>query len=292
MNHTVKVFSPLAQFIGLVQLIRPRQWIKNVFVLAPLLFTGSFLNPQSIAQAVVAFCLFCLASSAIYIINDLHDIESDRQHPLKKLKRPLASGLVTTPLALSLLVSLYTILLLAWLIAPNVLLVITAYTVLNLAYTFALKTQPVVDIFIIALGFVLRIYAGAVALHVPVSAWMFITTLCLALYLAAIKRRQELRQNGSESRPVLKHYSISLVDRYAEMSAMGALVFYSMFVMSSHQELVISIPIVLFGLFRYWYVVEQLEGGESPTDVLFEDWPLLATSAVWVGTCAWFLWPH
>lgn len=292
MNHTVKVFSPLAQFFGLIQLIRPRQWIKNSFVFAPLLFTGLFLNSQAIVQTFIAFVLFCIASSAVYIINDLHDIESDRSHPSKRLTRPLAAGVISTPLALSLLVSLYTLLLLGWLIAPSVLVIITAYTVLNLAYTFMFKTQPVIDIFIIALGFVLRIYAGAVALDVPVSAWMFITTLCLALYLAAIKRRQELRQNSANSRPVLKHYSIALVDRYAEMSAMGALVFYSMFVMSSNQELVLTIPIVLFGLFRYWYVVEQLEGGESPTDVLLEDWPLLATVALWILTCTWFLWPH
>ena len=167
---------------------------------------------------------------------------------------------------------------------------IAAYLLLNQAYTFVLKHQPVVDIFTIAIGFVLRVYAGAMALAVPMSSWMFVTTLCLALYLAAVKRRQELSQSGSEGRQVLEKYSLGLIDRYAEMAATGALVFYSMFVMSSRPELVATVPLVLFGLFRYWYVVEQ-GGGESPTDALLADWQLLVCVLLWVAVCAWALWP-
>jgi 4-hydroxybenzoate polyprenyltransferase len=166
--------------------------------------------------------------------------------------------------------------------------VILGYLLLNLAYTFVLKHQPVLDIFTIALGFVLRVYAGAMALSVPVSGWMFVTTLCLALYLASIKRRQELSSNGSESREVLRHYSITLVDRYAEMSAIGALLFYSLFVITGRPELIISIPLVLYGLFRYWFVVEQ-GGGESPTDALLTDWQLMLVALLWAGACAWSL---
>jgi 4-hydroxybenzoate polyprenyltransferase len=154
-----------------------------------------------------------------------------------------------------------------------------------------LKRQPVLDIFTIAIGFVLRVYAGAMALSVPVSSWMFITTLCLALYLAAVKRRQELSQSGTDGRQVLEKYTVALVDRYAEMSATGALLFYSMFVMSTRPELVVTVPFVLFGMFRYWYVVEALDGGESPTDALLSDWPLLLTVVSWVGVCVWALWP-
>jgi 4-hydroxybenzoate polyprenyltransferase len=174
---------------------------------------------------------------------------------------------------------------------PKVVSVIAAYMALNIAYTFVLKHQPVVDIFTIAIGFVLRVYAGAVALVVPISSWMFVTTLCLALYLAAVKRRQELSQSGNQSRKVLKKYSITLVDRYAEMSATGALVFYSMFVMSAKPQLIITVPLVLFGLFRYWYVVEELDGGESPTDALIADWQLLLTVVLWILACIWALWP-
>ncbi|MFC2590530.1 MAG: HisA/HisF-related TIM barrel protein, partial [Ottowia sp.] len=176
----------------------------------------------------------------------------------------------------------------AWM-QPGVMAVIGIYLALNLAYSFGLKHQPVIDIFIVASGFVLRALAGAVALEVKLSSWMFVTTLCLALYMAAIKRRQELARSGDKGRQVLQRYSLPLIERYAEMSATGALVFYSLYVMSAHPELIVSIPLVLFGLFRYWYVVEMKKGGESPTDVLLSDWQLMATVLAWLLLCAWRL---
>ncbi len=291
MNPTLTPHGSWRQLLGLIQLMRPKQWVKNGFVLAPLVFSGEFLDRAAVHSALLAALLFCLASSATYIINDVHDIERDRCHPKKSRTRPLAAGIVTVPAALVLLAGLCAALVGGWYLMPQVVMVITGYMALNLAYTFVLKHQPVLDIFTIALGFVLRVYAGAMALAVPVSSWMFVTTLCLALYLAAVKRRQELSQNGSEGRKVLERYSVSLVDRYAEMSATGALLFYSMFVMSARPELVITVPVVLFGLFRYWYVVEQLDGGESPTDALLSDWQLLVTVVLWIGTCVLALWP-
>lgn len=277
--------------IGLLKLLRPDQWAKNVFVLAPLVFTGLFSRQDALLQAVLAAAQFCAASSAAYVVNDLLDRERDGRHPTKAQTRPLASGAVSIPAALALLAVLYGVLVWGWFAQPATVAVICGYLVLNLAYSFWLKHQPVLDIFSIAFGFVLRVYAGAQALAVPVSSWMFVTTLCLALYLAAIKRRQELSQSGSGGREVLEHYSVALVDRYAEMAATGALVFYSMFVMSTQPALVITVPMVLFGLFRYWYVVEKLDGGESPTDALFSDVPLLVTVLGWVAACVWVLWP-
>ncbi len=291
MHDTGITYTILARLRGLLKLLRPKQWVKNGFVLAPLVFSGEFLNSGLASHALFAVLLFCLASSATYIINDVHDIEHDRRHPKKSKTRPLAAGIVTIPMALALLAVLYGTLVWGWFVAPEVVQVIAAYMILNLAYTVVLKHQPVVDIFTIAIGFVLRVYAGAVALAVPVSSWMFVTTLCLALYLAAVKRRQELSQSGTEGRKVLEKYTVSLVDRYAEMSATGALVFYSMFVMSAKPQLVITVPLVLFGLFRYWYVVEELDGGESPTDALIADWQLLLTVVLWVAACVWALWP-
>ena len=291
MNDTKQTYTFSQQMIGVIKLMRPKQWIKNSFVLAPLLFTGEFLNPEAVQQALLATLLFCLASSATYIINDLHDIEHDRRHPKKSKTRPLAAGTVTIPTALFTLGVLYASLIWGWFYFSNVVWVIVVYLVLNLAYTFILKYQPVLDIFTIAIGFVLRVYAGAIALSVPVSDWMFITTLSLALYLAAVKRRQELSQIGVKSRKVLEKYSVSLVDRYAEISATSALIFYSMFVMSAKPQLVITVPLVLFGMFRYWYIVEKFEGGESPTDALLTDWQLLLTVALWVAACSWALWP-
>lgn len=291
MHDTLMTRTPLAQMLGLIKLMRPKQWVKNGFVLAPLLFSGEFLEGGAVSRALLAVLLFCVASSATYIVNDIHDIEDDRRHARKLKTRPLAAGIVSIPAALILLAGLYAVLIWGWFAAPNVVMVIAAYLVLNLAYTFALKKMPVVDIFTIAIGFVLRVYAGAMALELPVSSWMFITTLCLALYLAAIKRRQELTQRGADSRKVLKEYSVSLVDRYAEIAAAGALMFYSMYVMSTMPELVITIPLVLFGLFRYWFVVEALDGGESPTDALLADWQLSLTVVLWIAACGWVMWP-
>lgn len=277
---------------GLVALLRPRQWIKNAFVLAPLVFSGAFADVGSTLTAALATLIFCLAASAAYIVNDLRDIEHDRRHPRKSRSRPLASGAIRPGQAYALLGLLYALLLTGCLLLPAVTWAVGGYLVLNLAYSFGLKNQPIVDIFTVAAGFVLRVYAGAVAIDVPVSSWMFVTTLCLALYLAAIKRRQELLHNGEEGREVLERYSVALINRYAEMAATGALIFYSLFVIDAHPELVVTIPIVLFGLFRYWLVVEIHEGGESPTDALLADWQLLLTVTVWVGASLWAMWPE
>lgn len=281
--------SYLNQFHGLVRLMRPKQWVKNGFVAAPLIFSGEFLNLHAIERALLAIVLFCLAASATYILNDLHDIEDDRKHPKKSKTRPLASGLVSAPTAWILFTIITTLLIASWFVIPNIMWIITVYMGITVAYTFFLKQQPVIDLFAVAIGFVLRVYAGAVALAVPVSSWMFVTTLCLALYLAAIKRRQEYRQAGTGSRKVLEKYSVRLLDYYAEMSATGALLFYSMFVLSSKPQLVLTIPMVLFGLFRYAYIVDAKEDGESPTDALLTDWPLMFTIGLWIAACVFLL---
>jgi decaprenyl-phosphate phosphoribosyltransferase len=276
---------------ALLRLMRPKQWIKNMFVLAPLVFARAYADPTSIKLALLTFVLFCLASSACYIVNDIHDIESDRAHPRKRLSRPLAAGAISVRSAALLLAVLYGVLVVSFIAHPPLAIPIAGYIVLNLAYTYYLKHQPVLDIFSIASGFVLRVYAGAEGIGVPLSSWMAITTLCLALYLAAIKRRQELATAGTDARKVLLQYSISLVDRYAEMSAVGALIFYSLFVMSTNNKLVLTIPLVIFGLFRYWYVVEAKDGGESPTDALLTDWPLIACVVAWGAACIFALMP-
>lgn len=283
--------SFLAEIRGLFKLIRPKQWVKNSFVFAPLVFSGEFLNIGSVYAALFAAFLFCLAASAVYIVNDLKDIGKDRAHPEKSKKRPLASGQVSPKSAMILLIFIYIALGFSWFVAPTVIYVILVYLLLNWAYTFKLKNEPVIEIFIVAFGFVLRVYAGAIAIAVPVSHWMFITTLSISLYLASIKRRQELIQSGSKGRGVLAHYSVSLIDRFAEMSAITAIVFYSLYVMEVQPELIITIPFVMFGLFRYWFIVETLKGGESPTDVIVQDWQILLTVALWIGCCIWALMP-
>ena len=281
----------LGEMQGLIKLVRPKQWVKNSFVFAPLIFAGEFLHPDSVYSTLLAAFLFCIAASAVYIVNDLKDIEKDRIHPEKSKKRPLASGQVSPQSAIILLILLYIVLISFWTVVPNVIYVIFIYLALNWAYTFKLKHEPVIEIFIVAFGFVLRVYAGAVALAVPVSHWMFITTLSISLYLASIKRRQELVQSGSQGRGVLEHYSVPLIDRFAGMSAITAIVFYSLYVMEVQPQLIITIPFVMFGLFRYWFIVETLKGGESPTDVIVQDWQTLLTVALWIACCIWTLLP-
>ncbi|CAI3957308.1 4-hydroxybenzoate polyprenyltransferase (UbiA) (PDB:4OD4) (PUBMED:28830929) [Commensalibacter communis] len=277
---------------GLLKLIRPKQWVKNIFLFAPLIFSKEFLHLYSVYHVIFAAFLFCLAASAVYIVNDLNDIEQDKTHPEKRKKRPLASGEISVKNAILLLGAIYIGLFAAWFVTPKVINVIIVYIVINLLYSFKLKHEPVIEIFIVAFGFVLRVYAGAVALNVPVSNWMFVTTLSLSLYLASIKRRQELIQNGSQSRGVLSHYSVTLINRFAEMSATSAIIFYSLYVMTVQSKLIVTIPFVMFGLFRYWFIVETLRDGESPTDVVIYDKQILLTVLFWAGFCIWVLIPR
>lgn len=275
--------------IELLILLRPKQWIKNFFVFSPLVFSGSLTNATSIIEATIATVFFCIASSTIYILNDYHDVEKDRLHPVKSKTRPLASGAVSKPAAITLFVVLASVLFIGGYKATAALPIIILYFFINLLYTFYLKHKPVVDIFTIAIGFVLRVYAGAMAIHVEVSTWMFVTTLCLALFLASIKRKKELTGSGSAGRKVLGQYSVELIDKYAQMSSMGALIFYSLYVLSTKPALAVTIPFVIFGLFRYWFTVEQLDKGESPTDALYSDWQLGVTVISWAACCAYII---
>lgn len=274
---------------AIVRLCRPEQWVKNGFVLIPLLFSQLFLQADSLVNGIAAAILFSLASSATYVLNDLRDIEKDKKHPTKSKKRPLAAGQVSVRAALVLLLVLYTTLICAAFWMPRVMGVVGTYILLNYAYTFFLKHQPVFDVFVIAIGFVLRVYAGGVAIGSGVSHWMFIVTLCLALYLASIKRRQELIKSGDGARDVLGKYTVGLLTRYAELSATCTIVFYSLFIALVRPELILTIPLMLFGLYRYWFCVEAFDAGESPTDALLKDKVLQGTIIIWLGLSAWSL---
>ena len=276
----------------LVQLLRPRQWIKNSFVFAPLIFSGSFVRASAVGSALLATVLFCIAASATYVFNDLRDREADRLHPVKRFTRPLASGKVSVEQAYFVLGFLSLLVLAGFAFDWVVTTVTLVYLALNVAYTLKLKRVPVVDLFTLAAGFVLRVHAGAVAIGLLVSPWMLITTLCLALYLAAVKRRGELAGAGTTSRQVLKFYSPELLDHFAERAALSAMVFYGLFVITVRPALVATIPLVLFGMFRYSFIVDRTGVGESPTDALWRDRPLALTVVVWTALCAYMLWPR
>ncbi|MCX5464216.1 decaprenyl-phosphate phosphoribosyltransferase [Alcaligenes parafaecalis] len=266
----------------LLLLMRPKQWVKNFFVFSPLVFSGFMFNWGFLLNSLFAFLFFCFAASSVYIVNDLGDIEKDRLHPKKKF-RPLASGKVSVLQSFFLLAFCYIVILSAFLFNYKVALVLLVYVLINFFYTKILKDIPVVDIFIVAFGFVLRVYAGALAIQVPVSNWMLITVLALSLYLAAVKREQELKNSGHIARASLEKYSSSLVKKYVETSATCAIIFYSMFVLESKPNLVLTIPIILFGIFRYWYIVESSDIGESPTDAVVQDKPILIIVLAWIG---------
>ena len=202
---------------------------------------------------------------------------------------PLASGAVSVTEARVVLVVLAALLLVGSFVSIPLVAVLIGYIVLNVLYSVWLKSIPVVDIFCVAAGFVLRVYAGADAIDVPLSSWMLVTTLSIALYLAAIKRRDELEAQGDGARAVLGQYSIALLDRFALMASVCAMVFYSLFVVTTRPVLAFTIPLVLFGIFRYWFLVDRGARGESPTDAVWNDRTLAITVVLWGILCAYLL---
>jgi decaprenyl-phosphate phosphoribosyltransferase len=279
-------------FLGIVKLMRPKHWVKNLFVIAPLLFSGRYNESDSIIRTMVAFAAFCLIASATYVFNDIQDLAADRLHPVKSKSRPIAAGSVPVRVAwvlfgiLSLGAGALT------LNYPRIAFVIFAYLLLNVAYSLKLKRLPVIDMFVIAVGFVLRVYAGAYAIEVPVSKWMFVTTFCLALFLASMKRFQELKVHGVATRAVLGKYDVAFVQRVAEMSGILAVVFYSIFTITSRPGFVISIPIVVFVLVRYWFIADKNGAGESPTDLILKDWQILVAAIALSASLAFVMIAH
>jgi decaprenyl-phosphate phosphoribosyltransferase len=268
-----------------IRLLRPAQWLKNGFVIAPLIFSRSFVSPSAVAHSLAAFAIFCGAASAGYIINDIFDRESDRLHPVKRLRRPIASGEISVHVAVTIVTILIPILLVAaWFVAPKFLLAIALYLALTTAYSMHLKTMPIIDLFVIACGFVLRVWGGAVAIDVVLSVFMFITTLSLALYLAATKRRQELLSTATASdfRSVLQHYSVKLMDDYSEIAVVATFVFYGLYIATVRPQLAATVPVVLFGVFRYRYLME-LSRDESPTERMVRDPQMIVCALLWAA---------
>ena len=270
------------KFSAVLALLRVPDYLKNLFVFIPLLFSRQFLDLSCLYQSVVAFFGFCAAASSVYIFNDLVDLNKDRLHSVKS-KRPLAAGLLKRRDAIFLLLVLYVILITGGVFyGLPVLVVIIVYILMNFLYSLLFKRIPVFDIFFISSGFVLRVYVGGVAIGTGVSSWMFIVTLSLALFLASIKRRQELINSGSDAREVLGLYTVALLTKYAELSAMCTIIFYSLFIALVKPVLAITVPFMLFGIYRYWYNVEVLRGGESPTETLLSDRVLQGVLLMWV----------
>ncbi len=279
---------------ALIKLARPGHWIKNSVVLAALFFAGVANNFQSVLLALAAAGVFCLLSSAIYTLNDIIDREQDRNHPLKKT-RPLASGEISVARATIFFVSLVILGFLgAWLIGYHLFLISALFFLLNVLYSFWLKHVVILDVMAIALGFVFRAYAGAAAIEVPASKWMLINTLFLALFLGFGKRRHELmlmEENAAAHRKILDKYSPYLLDQLIGVVTATVVVAYMLYTFSAEvseklgtEYLYLTVPLVVYGIFRYLYLIHKEDEGGSPTQVLISDRPLLINIILWLIT--------
>ncbi|MDI3328730.1 MAG: decaprenyl-phosphate phosphoribosyltransferase [Alicyclobacillaceae bacterium] len=274
--------------VDLIALMRPRQWVKNVFVLAPVFFSGRMGNPASMLRAVEAALAFCLMSGAVYSFNDLVDRERDRLHPRKR-HRPLAAGRIRPAWAVSFSLVLAALSASAALAASReAAAVLALYGAMNMLYSFGLKQYVLIDVFLIAFGFVLRVVAGAVAIPVPPSPWLLLTTFLLAMFLGFCKRRAELaalEDRAQEHRRNLEAYSRDLLDQFISISAAATVMTYSMYTFSRPEGplAMITVPFVVYSLFRYLYRVRRDGEGESPEKILFQDKPFLISGLLWVA---------
>ena len=270
--------------------MRPHQWLKNLFVFAGLAFSHSWLNANSgllLPRVLLAFAAFCCASSMVYILNDWHDRRIDALHPTK-CRRPLASGAVTVPVAAALAALLLLAGVgLAW-GSPVLLALLALYVGLNVAYSAYLKRVPVVDVSIIASGFMLRLLAGTVAVGIAPSRWLLLTGIFVALFLGFSKRRAEMHHSASAQRAVLAHYTPALLDTFMAVTMTATLTTYSLFATSveaqlQHGErLLYTVPVVIFGMLRYTYQVHRGLGEDVARDLLRDPW-ILGAGLLWVA---------
>ena len=275
--------------------MRPKQWTKNFFVFAGLLFTLDHYHPVTdYARVVLAFALFCILSGSIYLLNDIRDAEQDRKHPVKS-QRPIASGKLPQPAA--------------WIAAQLLLLVglagsfsldlgfaVTAalYASLLTAYSLFLRDVVILDVMTIAAGFVLRAAAGAAVIHVTISPWLLMCTVLLALFLALAKRRQELlrlEQHASGHRSSLEHYSVPFLDQLINITAASSIIAYALYTFfsqtgSQHPYMMATLPFVIYGIFRYLFLIHKNAATDSPELLVLADKPLLIDVALWAVACA------
>ncbi len=281
----------------LVLAMRPKQWTKNSMLFLGLIFSLNLRNPGLVALTVASFALFCLLSSAIYLVNDLVDLEKDRKHPLKRT-RPLASGKLAPPLAILAAFALFVIAIpLSFAINYRFGLVAVAYVVLMLAYSYGLKHIVLVDVFAIAGGFVLRAVAGAEAIDVPISPWLYVCTVLGALFIGLSKRRHELillNDNAPTHRKILDEYSPAMLDQMISIVTATTIMAYSLYTFSAenlprNNAMMLTIPFVLYGAFRYLYLVHLKNAGGTPEEILLQDKPLLLDIVLWLIVSAGIL---
>jgi 4-hydroxybenzoate polyprenyltransferase len=280
-----------------LELARPRQWIKNGFVLVGLLFGHAWADVASVKAAWAVFAAFCLASSAVYALNDVADRDADRSHPDKR-NRPVASGRVPVPLAIAFSVVLAACgLVIAGLVSAPAFGFTLTYLALNAAYSAGLKHVALLDVFMIAGGFMLRIFAGTSGIGIQPSRWLLLCGLMVTLFLGFSKRRAELASGGdAPQRPSLAMYSLEMLDRMIAISAAGSLIAYALYTVDAAtvqvhgtDRLVLTVPFVLYGIYRYLWLLYRGGGGEDPTGHVLGDPHLVAAVAGWLALTWWLI---
>lgn len=278
--------------LAAIKTLRPKQWTKNFFVFVPLVFSVKLFDANSLLISLKAFISFCLVSGALYTLNDLCDLREDQMHPVKK-NRPLASGRLTKRSAYIIIaMTAGASLALAISINPNFLLIILSYATMQILYSSWLKHVVIIDIFTVAAGFFLRVIGGALAIKVEISSWLIICTILLALFLSMTKRRHEfliLVEKAREHRPSLKEYNPYLLDQMISVVTASTLIAYCLYTISDDtvrkfgsRNLIFTTPFVLYGIFRYLYLVHQKDQGGTPEEMILRDKPLLVNIVLWI----------
>lgn len=275
---------------AILKTMRPRQWTKNVFVLAALVFDRQLFTLDSVLRSVGGMLLFCLLSSSVYIINDIRDVEADRQHPVKR-NRPIASGKLPVPVAIGTVVVLLIITFtLAFFLSRQFFIIAAIYFAFNLAYSMGLKNLLLVDVLIIAAGFVLRVAAGVSLIEVErFSPWLYVVTTLGALFIGFGKRRAEmmlLEHNANNHRKVLDGYTLPFLDQMITIVSSTTLIAYSLYTFSapnlpSNHAMMLTIPFVLYGIFRYLWLLQVKKEGGAPEEILLSDRPIQVVVLLW-----------
>ena len=280
--------------VEILKSLRPYQWTKNLFVFAPLIFSQNIFNAPYLFKTILAFTIFCLLSGAVYIWNDLRDIEDDKLHPVKS-QRPLASGRLGKTSAVVAFVFFSLVGLgCAFLLNSTFFILVLVYLLLQILYSAWLKHVVILDVLLIAAGFLLRVSAGGVVIKVDVSEWLLICTFLLALFIALSKRRHELvllEENASSHRPILQEYSPYLLDQMISVVTASTVVAYCLYTISDEtvakfgsSRLVYTVPFVLYGIFRYLYLIHKKGEGGSPESLILKDKPFLAGILLWIAS--------
>ncbi|MBI1870082.1 MAG: decaprenyl-phosphate phosphoribosyltransferase [Chlamydiae bacterium] len=284
---------------NILTLLRPEQWVKNLLVLASLIFSKHFWDFSFTLRVIEAFFVFCLLSSSVYILNDFFDLSEDRLHPTKCL-RPLAAGRVPMGFALGLAaVLVFSSLTAAFALSKDLFWVCFSYFLLQTIYSLGLKHVVLLDVLSIACGFVLRAVAGAVVIHVELSPWLLLCTFLLTLFLGLGKRREEgliLEHQGDKVRPVLSHYPLPFLDALISVVTGATVVSYALYTVSPEvvqkfgtTHLIYTLPFVIYGIFRYLYLLHQRGGGDNPARVFLKDFALQMNVLVWLVACFWII---